>query len=303
MRLVADIGGTNARVALCANGVIDQGSIQRYSTADWDSLDDLLRAYRSAQPDTFVNEMVIAVAGPVHAGHAKLTNRDWTINADNMRQDFACRRVVLLNDLGALGYAVPMFGADLVTQLCGDDLPRDPDGQALVVGIGTGFNISQVITKNRTTVCPPAEAGHVSMPSAILSELVAHTCEPDQFPTVETLFSGRGLTAFCRAFTNSDTITGEEAVLNYGALGQLRTKAAIDAYARMLGLLLRDFSLSYMPTHGIFLAGSVARAISGCAPEPLIDMLQQPCKFRAQDNPAVFVIDQDGAALLGSARY
>lgn len=30
MRLVADIGGTNARVVLCANGLIDQGSIQRY---------------------------------------------------------------------------------------------------------------------------------------------------------------------------------------------------------------------------------------------------------------------------------
>lgn len=303
MRLVADIGGTNARVALCANGVIDEGSIQRYSNADWDSLDDLLRAYRCARRDAFINEMVIAVAGPVHAGQARLTNRNWTINADAMKQDFACKRVVLLNDLGALGYAVPMFGADHVTQLCGDDLPRDPDSQALVVGIGTGFNISQVITKDRTTVCPPAEAGHISMPSTIMSELAAHACQPAQFPTVETLFSGRGLTAFCRAFTNSDTITGETAVQTYGAPGQLKIKAAIDTYARMLGLLLREFSLSYMPTHGIFLAGSVARAISGCAPDPLIDVLQQPCKFRAQDNPTLFVIEQDGAALLGSARY
>lgn len=303
MRLVADIGGTNARVALCANGVIDEGSIKRFSNADWDSLDDLLRAYRNAQRDAFFNEMVIAVAGPVHAGRATLTNRNWTITADDMKQDFACKRVVLLNDLGALGYAVPMFGSDQVTQLCGEDRPRDPEGQALVVGIGTGFNISQVITKDHRTVCPPAEAGHISMPSAIVSGLAQYGCNPDPFPTVETLFSGRGLTAFCRQFMNSDNITGEDAIKAYGAPGKVRNTAAIDAYSSLLGLLLRDFSLSYMPSHGIFLAGSVARAIARCASDPVINVLQAPCKFRAQDTASLFVIKEDGAALLGSARY
>ena len=63
MRLVADIGGTNARVALCTNSVIDQTSIQRFFNAKWDSLDDVLRAYCSAHPAAFVDEMVIAVAG------------------------------------------------------------------------------------------------------------------------------------------------------------------------------------------------------------------------------------------------
>ena len=303
MRLVADIGGTNARVALCANGVIDQSSIQRFSNAEWDSLDDLLRAYCSAQRDAFVNEMVIAVAGPVHAGRATLTNRNWTITADEMKQEFACKRVVLLNDLGALGYAVPIFGTDHVTQLCGQDRPRDPNGQALVVGIGTGFNISQVITKNKCTVCPPAEAGHISMPSAIVSELEDRACNPKQFPTVETLFSGRGLTAFCRQFTGLESVTGEAAIKDYSAPGKLRITAAIDTYAALLGLLLRDFALSYMPSHGTFLAGSVARVIAAFAPEPLIKVLQKPCKFRVQDNPALFVIEEDGAALLGSARY
>ncbi len=303
MRLVADIGGTNARVALCANGVIDQGSVRRFSNADWDSLDDLLRAYRDRQGEAPVNEMVIAVAGPVRAGRATLTNRNWTISANDMKQDFGCNRVVLLNDLGALGYAVPTFVSDNVTQLCGNDAPRDTDGQALVVGIGTGFNISQVITKDDATVCPPAEAGHISMPSAILSELAHQGCCPDLFPTVEALFSGRGLTAFCRLFTQSETITGEAAVQQYGNPAAPMVTAAINVYATLLGLLLRDFSLSYMPSHGIYLAGSVARAIATCAAEPVIRVLQRPCALRAQSNPALFVIQEDGAALRGTARY
>ena len=183
MRLVADIGGTNARVALCEDGVIDEASVERYANADWGALDDLLCAYRGARQDAAVTEMVIAVAGPVRGGQAKLTNRNWTIEADKMKQDFACKRVVLLNDLGALGYAVPVFGSDQVAQLCGEVGPRNADGQALVVGIGTGFNISQVISKGETTVCPPAEAGQISMPSALASQLSDPGCAPHQFQT------------------------------------------------------------------------------------------------------------------------
>lgn len=303
MRLVADIGGTNARVALCANGVIDQTSIQRFSNAKWDSLDDVLRAYCSAHPDALVDEMVIAVAGPVHAGRATLTNRNWTIIANDLALAFACKRVVLLNDLGALGYAVPMFGADQMIQLCGGDSPSNANGQALVVGIGTGFNISQVITKDQCTVCPPAEAGHISMPSAISSALQDQALNPDPFPTVETLFSGRGLTAFCRQFTGLEDVTGEFAINHYGDPGKQTVTRAIDAYAVLLGLLLRDLSLSYMPSHGTFLAGSVGRAIAASAPEPLVNVFHEPCKFRLQSNPAIFIAEEDGAALLGCAQF
>lgn len=303
MRLVADIGGTNARVALCAKGAIDHSSIKRFSNADWYSLNDILRAFCDAHPDAVIDDMVIAVAGPVHAGRATLTNRNWTINADKMAQLFSCNRVILLNDLGALGYAVPMFGPDQVTKICGQDVLRGTNGQALVVGIGTGFNISQVITKDKCTVCPPAEAGHISMPSAISSELGRRACTPDQFPSVETLFSGRGLTAFCRQFTGLDGITGEDAIESYSDPEKPKVTSAIDTYSHLLGLLLRDFSLSYMPSHGMFLAGSVGRAIASCAPDPLINVLQEPCSFRLQRHPSVFVAQEDDAALLGCAQF
>lgn len=303
MRLVADIGGTNARVALCANGGVDHGSVARFTNAEWDSLDDVLRAFCRAHPDTVIDEMVIAVAGPVHAGRAKLTNRNWTIIADDLAQSFSCRRVVLLNDLGALGYAVPLLGTDQVTKICGQDIPDDPNGQALIVGIGTGFNISQVITKDQCTVCPPAEAGHISMPSAIASRLDDYACNPKRFPTVETLFSGRGLTAFCRQMTGSDYVSGESAIKNYGDPAEAKITDAIDTYASLLGLLLRDLSLSYMPSRGTFLAGSVGRAIARCAPDPMINVFQESCKFRLHSNPTIFVAEEDSAALLGCTQF
>ena len=79
MRLVADIGGTNARVALSHGGLILAETVHHYANDEWDSLYAVLKDFlktSEVQPD----EMVIAVAGPVSSGRARLTNRDWDRN-------------------------------------------------------------------------------------------------------------------------------------------------------------------------------------------------------------------------------
>ena len=303
MRLVADIGGTNARLALCENGVVDNATVQRFTNADWPSLDAVLAAFCDAHLGTPLDEMVIAVAGPVSGGRATLTNRNWLIDECSLAEHSGCKRVVLLNDLTALGHAVPLIDADQVRQVCGGDAPSMPNGSALVVGIGTGFNISQVITTSHGTICPSAEAGHVSMPRSISKQLDLLNCVPDQFPTVETLFSGRGLSAFCRLHTGQAALTGQAAIAAYGKAFGDQATSAIDEYSSMLGALLRELSLSYAPTQGTYLAGSVARAIARTAPERLKNTLQKPCEFRSPIPSLVYTIDDDGAALLGCAQY
>ena len=135
MRLIADFGGTNARVGLCENGVIKSNSIKRFSNADWDSLEDVLSAYCARHLSGALDEMVIAVAGPVQAGKAALTNRNWTIVDSELAQKFGCKRVALLNDLTALGYAVPMLSGDQAMQIYGKLAQHRSNDQALVVGI------------------------------------------------------------------------------------------------------------------------------------------------------------------------
>lgn len=141
------------------------------------------------------------------------------------------------------------------------------------------------------------------MPSAIVSKLEDHEIRANDFPTVETLFSGRGLTAFCRQLTGETSLTGEAAISLYGDPEQQQLTQAIDTYAALLGLLLRDFSLSYMPSHGTFLAGSVGRAIAASASAPLIKVFHEPCQFRLQDKPPIFVAKEDSAALMGCAQF
>ena len=303
MRLVADVGGTNARLALCENGVVENETVQRFTNADWPNLDAVLVAFCDAHRGVPLDDMVIAVAGPVSGGRATLTNRNWTIDACSLAERFDCKGLVLLNDLAALGYAVPVIGADQVRQVCGGDASTTPTGSALVVGIGTGFNISQVMTTSHGTVCPPAEAGHVSMPRSISKQLAFLNCDPDQFPTVESLFSGRGLSTFCQQHTGQVTLSGQAAIDAYGKAFEEQATEAIDDYSSMLGSLLRELSLSYAPTLGTYLAGSVGRAVAKAAPVRLENTLGEPCEFRSTNPPLVYTIEDDGAALLGCAQY
>lgn len=303
MRLVADIGGTNARLALAAEGQIVPGTVHSYANADWPDLYAVIAAYLSGQPAARPSQMVVAVAGPVQGGRAMLTNRNWSIVAQKLSGDFDCANTVLLNDLTALGYALPGLRADQVTQVSAGLAKQKGLAQSLVVGIGTGFNVSPVLETSQTVLCPAVEAGHVAMPRSITDALAAAGCPGAAFPTVEALFSGRGFTSFCRQITGDSTLEGATAMASYGAPQAEQLTAAVAQYSALLGWLLRELSLAYMPSSGIYLAGSVARAIAGTVPGPFVEILGRPCAIRTSGAPAVYTIKDDGAALAGCAGY
>lgn len=303
MRLVADIGGTNARLALCKDGAIVSQTVRNFSNDDWPHLYDIVTVYLKDHARVPLDDMAIAVAGPVHGDKAVLTNRKWTILKTELLQRFGCKQVVLVNDLSALGYAVPSL---LPTQLRsihnGPALPST-NGQSLVVGIGTGFNVSPVLSTPNGVHCLAVEAGHISMPKNVSNLLKAIGYSQDLFPTIETLFSGRGFTLFCRQATGDDTLLGTTAIQSYKTSSNPAISNAVDHYAALIGQLLRDLSLAYMPSSGIYLAGSVARAVVSISTARLIDVLARPCDILGDRTPSLFTIEDDFAALYGCAAH
>ena len=302
MRLVADIGGTNARVALSHAGLILPETIQHYTNDEWGSLYSVLKAFlktSEVQPD----EMVIAVAGPVSSGRARLTNRDWDIEISKLRSLFGCHKVRLLNDLTALGHAAPILTAGQLRVVSAGDPKQVGFSQSLIVGIGTGFNVSPVLEKSGIVYCPAVEAGHISMPMNVAIAISNLGIKPDQFNTIETLFSGRGFSQFCREMTHDQNLEGSVAIERYDKSEAQEITKAINAYSGLLGVVLRDLSMAYLPSSGIFLAGSIARAILHVAPAPCIKELRRPCPILANYNPTCWMIEDDAAALKGCAEY
>ena len=302
MRLVADVGGTNTRLALSQNACVVTETTQSFTNEDWDSFYAIVSQYLSQQNAT-PKEIVAAVAGPVHGPSALLTNRNWTLETDVLQSSFNFERASLMNDLTALGYAVPALRTNQLTQLSDGKRAQDDVAQSLVVGIGTGFNLSPVVQGPNGVMCPAVEAGHVSMPRRASRALDQAGVDAHAFETVEDLFSGRGFTKFVQLFTSKRDVDGRAAIAGFGTPGSEKIDAAVSAYSSVLGHLLADLALGYMPTSGLYLAGSVARAVSQTCVAPCLEAFHMPGKIDKTRAVPIWTIDDDGAALLGCAGF
>ena len=74
LAILADIGGTNTRVALSEDGSLRKDSIAKFRNAEFDSLEPVLRGYLNKAGLDRVEGVCVAAAGPVRDGVAELTN-------------------------------------------------------------------------------------------------------------------------------------------------------------------------------------------------------------------------------------
>ena len=295
--IVADIGGTNARIGLARGGRVDPASVRRYRNADFPDFGALIAAHVAAAGGQRVRALVVAIAGPVTGRVARLTNLDWALDADRLAADLGGAEVRLVNDLRALGHALPVLAEGDLAPLVAGPVRARGNGQSLIVGIGTGFNVSLVIAPD---IVAEAEYGHVGLSAAIAARLGALGVDPAAFPTVEELFSGRGLAAFARRASGRDFASAEAALS--GPDGA--PAPVLAAYLGLVAELARDLVLAFMPLSGVHFAGGAMRALvatglgdafaQGFArPHPIVEGLARV---------PVSIITADAAALAGCAR-
>ena len=260
--LVADVGGTNTRFALCdPDAGISRATLTRYRNTGYPSFDAALTSYLSAQGTPALTAVCIAVAGPVSGGRARLTNLDWGFDAGALSR-LTRAPVTIINDLAALGHAVPGFGADdTATVHSPDPALRVANGQALVLGLGTGVNACAVrMAPGHPAACLEAEAGHTSLPASVAALLAQRFGTlPEAFFSTEELFAGRGL-ARLHALATGTTQDGA-AIIAAHATGDALATETLTLFATLAGTYARELALQYMPREGLYLAGSVARGV------------------------------------------
>lgn len=248
LHLVADVGGTNCRMALVDAQGVRAETMRSFRNAEHAGFADVAAAFLAGGPA--VRTAAVAIAGPVGAGTAQLTNCDWSFDANALAEALSLEAVHLLNDLAALGHAICVLPETAVTHLCGTPAPEAT--QAVVVGLGTGFNIS--LAHRNSPVVLTSEMGHTRLPQSVAQILEAVIGDSAAFPTTEHLFSGRGLAALHAERTG--VRCAPEAVA--GAPGGAETMALM---ARALGAQTREIAYLYMPEGGIYFNGSLARPL------------------------------------------
>ncbi len=308
--LVADIGGTNTRVALASGRQIVDGTIRRYRNVDYPGLESVLRQYIADEGGVDPVAACVAVAGPVHDGTATLTNLDWTIDKDTLRRATNAETVAILNDLQAQGHALGYIDPGNIRSILPGPAIR-PNAARLVVGIGTGFNAAPVFDLEQGRIVPPSECGHANLP--IRNEMELRLCQfvstAHGFPAVEDVLSGRGLERVY-AFLGQEADDPQDASAQdiMTACSSGTDPRAVDAaklFTQILGTVCGNLSLIQLPFGGVSLVGGVARAIAPHLSDfGFADAFRDKGRFAGfMGNFAVDVIEDDYAALTGSAAH
>jgi glucokinase len=263
-RLVADIGGTNARFAWAAEG--RPGDAVALVVADHDAFEAALDAALARLPEALgAFDLAIAAAGPVQDGRVQLTNAPWCIDTAVLARRPDVRRATVVNDFEAIAMALPLLAA-------GDVAPLDAVARAaaaalpmIVLGPGTGLGVALSVPDRRGGWIPVAtEAGHAELGGSLparhgiaspIRRLVGG------FVAAEDILCGDGLVRLHEALAGPGIAAPAE-VVAAARQGVDSARTAVRIFVEILGAFAGDAVLHTGAFGGVYLYGGVKRAIA-----------------------------------------
>src|SRR5271163_4753737 len=139
--LLGDIGATNARFALLANGALSP--VKGFEVANFARFADVVAVFlKDCCRQAGVAHALLAVAGPIEGECCALTNCSWVIDAHELRKTFSLEARIV-NDFEATAFSLPWLTAA--------DLSGIGGGQAVagapmaVLGPGTGLGVACLV--------------------------------------------------------------------------------------------------------------------------------------------------------------
>ena len=115
-RLVADIGGTNARFALeTAPQQIEK--VEVLPCNDYDTVVDAIREYLSRVGNPAISHASIAIANPILGDWVQMTNHHWAFSIETTRQALHLENLILLNDFTAQALAITKMPKEELVQI------------------------------------------------------------------------------------------------------------------------------------------------------------------------------------------
>jgi glucokinase len=319
MLLAGDIGGTKSRLAVFADGGDLRGPLaeELLPSGSFDGVEPLIREFLKGRALT-PERVCLAVAGPVVAGRAMLTNLPWVADAEQIRRAFGFREVRLMNDLAATARAVPLLKpTELRTLAAGEPAAG---GAIALIAPGTGLGEAFLTWDGMRYREHASEGGHADFApgSPLEMELLRELCKEAGHVSYETLCSGPGLGKLYR-FLRERRVEKEQAGLA-ARLAEAADPAPIIVEAALAGsspLCIRtvrlfvsilgaeagNLALKTLAAGGVYLGG-------GIAPRIVLFLKEGPCldAFRRKGPMAdllfrmpVHVILEPRAALIGAA--
>lgn len=309
-RLVADVGGTNARFGWIAREGDAIEGVRTLPCAEYATLADAVRAYLASSGLGQPGSMGMGIANPVTGDEVRMTNHHWGFSIAALQAELGLQRLVVINDFTALALSLPSLQPHELRQV-GGGAARAQAPMALI-GPGTGLGVSGLLPAGDQWVALAGEGGHVTLPATTEREaaLIAQLAARYGHASAERAISGAGLVALYDAVCALDGATAEPSTpadVSTRALAGTcaRSVEAVAHFCALLGSVAGNLALTLGALGGVYIGGGIVPRLG-----EVFDRSDFRQRFEAKGRfnaylaqMPVFVIDASvSPALLGVAR-
>lgn len=266
-RLLADIGGTNARFAL-ELAPQQFAEVQVLPCNAYPDLRSAISAYLSGVQSRVpaaaaIDQAALAIANPVVSDIVSMTNHHWSFSIRDLRQALGFKTLLVVNDFTALAMALPHLRDDEKIQIGAGTAQA---GKVIgLIGPGTGLGVSGIVPCGTHWIPLASEGGHVSYsPVDKLETLILERIWRD-FPHVsaERLISGMGIELLYRVLAELNQIN-VSTPLSAAEISQRALDGScalclqtIQQFSAMLGTVAGNLAMTLGAGGGIYIGGGI----------------------------------------------
>ena len=264
-RLLADIGGTNARFAWQAAMGEALRDVATLPTSEHPTLAAAIRHYLDGAGIATPRWCAIGIANPVTGDRVQMTNHPWSFSTSALQTELGFDRLLLLNDFTAMALALPDLQPHELRQVGGTTAVA---GTAMaLIGPGTGLGVSGLLPSRGPGGWVPlqGEGGHVSLAAATAREVAVVDQLRRRYghASAERAVSGAGLEALHEALARIDGL-GDFTPLPAAEISS-RALAATDArcteslalFCAFLGSVAGNLALTLGARGGVYIGGGI----------------------------------------------
>lgn len=251
--LIADIGATSTRCALCCAGNRHLDKLQIFQNDDFRSPDELLGGYLRS-----FNEVpeagALAIAAPIDGDTVKMTNRDWRFNRLELAEKLRLDPLDVINDFHAVAFALPRIPHRDVVEIGRASAYRA--GTRAALGPGSGLGVGAWIVGNGKGIAMFGEGGHVTLSARDDAEesIIRKIRERYGHASAERVLSGPGIIALHSAMHGDDMKTSRE--ITSGTVDR-KCRATMEQFYRFLASVSADLAMTTGAYGGVYIAGGI----------------------------------------------
>jgi glucokinase len=311
-RLIADIGGTNARFGWQAGPGTPIGDVQVLQVADHPHIQDAIRHYLDGLGRGVPGSVAMAIATPITGDQVHMTNAAWSFSQAAVKAEFGFSTLRLLNDFTALALALPDLPANQLRQVGGiSPAPRAP---IALVGAGTGLGVSGLIPVGDAGWVPlSGEGGHATLPAITPREQVVMEGLAQRYghASAERLVCGQGLLdtfgLLCRADGVATGGIHNAVEVTEAALKAHHPQAveALTMFCAVLGTVAGNLALTLGAHGGVYVGGGIVPRLGAWFDSsPFRERFEAKGRYKhyLASIPVWVITSAQSPALLGAAR-